>query len=112
MKLAFSTLDRARTKWSADDDLNRRFVVAALLAGEYERGLQAVDDLVERRVEDEPSLALALMVLYEAFVNGEPVAEPARDRERMLRYADAYRARGGPSLALVETWVSAATAKR
>jgi hypothetical protein len=27
----------------------------------------------------------------------------------MVRLADAYRERGGPSLALVETWVSAAT---
>ena len=29
----------------------------------------------------------------------------------MLRFADAYRARGGPSLALIDTWVAAAIGK-
>jgi hypothetical protein len=29
----------------------------------------------------------------------------------MTRFADTYRSRGGPSLALVETWVSAAAVK-
>jgi hypothetical protein len=47
-------------------------------------------------------------VLYEAFTNGEPIVSPEEDRARMTRFADAYRTRGGPSLALVETWVAAA----
>jgi hypothetical protein len=29
----------------------------------------------------------------------------------MVRLADAYRVRGGPSLALVDTWLAAATKK-
>ena len=30
----------------------------------------------------------------------------------MMRLADAYRARGGPSLALVDTWVTEVTRKQ
>jgi hypothetical protein len=64
-----------------------------------------MDGLLERRTEDEPILALGLLVLYDAFTNQRPVATPEHDRVRMDRYAAAYRTRGGPSLALVETWM-------
>jgi hypothetical protein len=57
-------------------------------------------------------LALALVVLYEAFITGHPVETTEADRVRMTRLADAYRTRGGPSMALVDTWVAAANRKR
>jgi TolA-binding protein len=110
--LALVTIDQARAKWPEDDGLKRRFVSATLLADDHARGLEAVDELVARRADDEPSLALALMVLYESFVSGQPVVSVEHDRARMVRFADAYRVHGGPSLALVETWVAAATGKR
>ena len=56
--------------------------------------------------------ALALLVLYEAFDSRQPIESVDQDRTRMIRLADAYRARGGPSLALVDTWVAAATRNR
>ena len=68
--LALEALDGARARWPADDGLKRRFVIAALLAGEYADGLQTLDELVERRVDDEPVLAAGLLALYEAFQNG------------------------------------------
>ncbi|MCA1650460.1 MAG: hypothetical protein LC753_09315 [Acidobacteria bacterium] len=107
--LALQALESARTRWPEDDLLKRRFVVAALLAGKYVDGLQAVDELIARRADDEPSLAFALLMLYEAFVNRRPIESIEQDRARMLRFADAYRARGGPSLDLVNVWVAAAT---
>jgi tetratricopeptide (TPR) repeat protein len=110
--LALAAVDRARARWPGDDGLRRRFVTAALLAGKYAEGLEAVEDLVDKRKEDEPTLALALLVLYEAFVNATPIEGMEQDRARMIRLADAYRAQGGPSLALVDTWVAAATPKR
>ena len=70
---------------------------------------KAVEEVVSSKVDAEPLLALGLLVLYEAFTNGEPIVSPEQDHARMSRFADAYRTRGGPSLALVETWVSAAT---
>jgi hypothetical protein len=109
--LALQTIAGARERWPADEGLKRRFVVASLMARKFAEGFEALDELIERGAEDEPSLALALLVLYEAFVQGRPVEGVDTDRARMVRLADAYRARGGPSLALVETWVAAAAAK-
>jgi len=109
--LALATVERARAKWPEDDGLKRRLVVAALLAGKPADGLQMLDTIVDQGDVEEPTLALALLVLYESFVNDQPVEGVEADRARMVRLADVYRARGGPSLALVETWVSAANGK-
>jgi tetratricopeptide (TPR) repeat protein len=110
--LAVEDLDAARTRWPEDKGLQRRFAVAALLGGRQINGLQTLDNLIEQRAEDELSLAFALLVLYEAFDSRQPIESVDQDRTRMVRLADAYRARGGPSLALVDTWVAAATRNR
>ena len=109
--LALQALTRARERWPDDEGLTRRYAAAAIATGMYTQGLDVMDGLIERRAEDEPVLALGLLVLYDAFVTGRPVDTVERDRARMTRYAEAYRARGGPSLALVETWM-AEVAKR
>jgi hypothetical protein len=75
------------------------------MSGRETEGLLALDDLLEKHAEDEPALALGMLALYEAHGNNQPIENPADDLARMRRFADAYRARGGPSLALVETWV-------
>jgi tetratricopeptide (TPR) repeat protein len=104
--LALQALTRARERWPDDEGLTRRYAAAAIAAGLYTQGLDVVDGLIERRADDEPVLALGLLVLYDAFVTSRPVETVDKDRARMTRYADTYRARGGPSLALVETWMS------
>ena len=109
--LAIEDLEPAHERWPENLELKRRFAVAALLEGQQAEGLQALDELVEKHAEDEPTLALGLLILYEAFGNRQPIETVDRDRARMMRFADAYRARGGPSLALVDTWVAAATRK-
>jgi tetratricopeptide (TPR) repeat protein len=106
--LALRVISAARARWPEEAELKRRFVLASLLAGNWTDGLQALGELVEGREEDEPSLALALLVLYESLSKGRVIDSVEQDRARMLRLADAYRARGGPSLALVEAWVAAA----
>jgi tetratricopeptide (TPR) repeat protein len=110
-QLALQTLDAARTRWPEDDALKRRFVVAALMAGEYADGLQTLDELIARQADDEPSLAAGLFALYEAFENANPVEDTDKDRARMARLADLYRSRGGPSAALIDTWVARAGRK-
>ena len=109
--LALQAVDGARARWPEDDGLKRRFVAAALLSGKQAEGFRVLDELLEKQAEDEPSLARALLSLYDAFVSGQPIEGVEQDRARMLRYAEAYRRRGGPSLALVDTWVAAATKK-
>ena len=109
---ALNAIDRGLARWPDDDSLNRRFALASLLAGRYVEGLDAVDKLVVKGTVDEPSLALALLVLYEGFEKNRPIQDAEQDRARMIRLSDAYRTLGGPSLALVDVWVSAATRKR
>jgi tetratricopeptide (TPR) repeat protein len=110
--LALDALKDARARWPEDTAMKKRYVIAALEAGKYADGLQAVDELLEAHAEDEPSLALSLLVLYESIVNDRPVQTAEQDRARMSRLADAYRVHGGPSLALVDTWVAAAMRKQ
>lgn len=109
--LAYQTIQAARTQWPDDVGLKKRSVTAALLAGRTAEGLNALDELIEQRLDEEPMLTLALLVLYEAFENARPIESVEQDRARMLRLADLYRSRGGPSLALVETWVNKATSR-
>ena len=109
--LALPILTDARARWPGHDELDRRFVTAALLAGEHGTGLRALDGLIERDADDEPTLALALQLLYEQLTAGRPVESAAQDRARMVRLADAYRVRGGPSMALIETWLAAVDAR-
>jgi tetratricopeptide (TPR) repeat protein len=109
---AIDDLDAARARWPEDLGLTQRFAMAALLAGRQLDGLQALDTLIAARADDEPSLALALFMLYLAFDTGNPIESAGLDLDRMRRLADRYRAVGGPSLALVDRWLEAAAGKR
>jgi tetratricopeptide (TPR) repeat protein len=105
--LALQVITTASARWPEEDELKRRFVIAALGAGNTSAGLQALDELIERQAHDEGSLALGILALYETLTNGRTVESVEQDRARMMRLADAYRARGGPSAGLVEAWVAA-----
>ncbi len=109
--LALETVEDARARWPEDQGLKRRFVVAALLAGRYMDGLQVAEELLDRNAADEPTLALATLTLYEAFQNHRPIQTVDDDRARMTRFAAAYRAQGGPSVALIDTWMAAVAKK-
>ena len=52
-----------------------------------------------------PRWRSGMLALYEAHGNNQPIESATADRARMQSFAEAYRARGGPSLALIETWV-------
>jgi VWFA-related protein len=104
---ALQIVNGARGRWPENNDVNRRFIAASILAGQAASGLQALDDLISRNGEDESVMALALATLYESLSSGRPIEGTEQDRARLIRLADVYRARGGPSLALVDTWVAA-----
>jgi VWFA-related protein len=105
---AFQAVDAAIARWPEDDDLRRRLVVSALLAGRYVEGLQALDVLIEHHGDDETILMAGLLVLYQSLAAGRPVINVEDDRARMARLAEAYRAAGGRSVTLVDTWLEAA----
>jgi hypothetical protein len=105
-EMALEVASGARERWPEDAAIKRQFAIAAIVGGKPAEGLNTLDDLIASRGADEPSLTLALMTIYEAFQNNRPIESPEQDRARMLRLADVYRTQGGPSLALVETWVA------
>ena len=108
---ALDDLEAARARWPEDLGLKRRFTIAALVGGKPAEGLRALDELLETHADDESSLAFGLLALYEAFESGRSIESADRDRARMTRLADAYRSRGGPSIALIDTWLAAANRK-
>jgi tetratricopeptide (TPR) repeat protein len=109
---AMQSLATARTRWPEDETLKRQYALASLLTEKYVDGMRAVDELIDKHAEDVSTLTLALRVLYEGFESGRPVVNADDDRARMTRLAEAYRAMGGPSQALVDAWVSSAAKKQ
>jgi VWFA-related protein len=105
---ALEDLKTARTRWPDDLELKRRFAIAALVGGEPAEGLRVLDELIDKKADDEHSLSFGLLALYEAFEERRPIESIEGDRARMTRLADVYRTRGGPSLALIDTWLAAA----
>jgi VWFA-related protein len=105
---ALDDLNTARARWPDDLELKRRFAIAALVGGQPAEGLRVLDELIDKKADDEHSLSFGLLALYEAFADGRPIENIEGDRARMTRLADVYRTRGGPSLALIDTWLAAA----
>ena len=78
------------------------------MAGEYADGLQTLDELVERKWTTSRHWPPACWSCTKPSSNGKPIDGVEQDRARMVKLADAYRVRGGPSLALIDTWLAAA----
>jgi thioredoxin-like negative regulator of GroEL len=108
---ALAAAERARTKWPDDPVFARHYAMAALAAGRVGDALSTLDRL-PGQPEDEAALMLGLQALYQASAEGRPIQDADADRARLLRYADTYRRIEGPSIALVDAWVSAATKSR
>jgi VWFA-related protein len=109
---ALAAIERARRRWPDDPAFTRRYVLATFSAGRYADGLSALDRITAPVAGDEPVLVLGIQALYQAIAQGRPIESPEADKARLLRYAEAYRALNGPSMALVETWVAAALRER
>jgi aryl carrier-like protein len=110
--LAVDDLAKARERWPDDEGLKRRYAVSALLSGQRVEGLKTLDELIDSKTDDETSLTVGLLVLYDAFDSHQAVETVELDRVRMLRLADTYRAHGYASQALVDTWVTTATGRK
>jgi hypothetical protein len=110
--VALQTVTAAKARWPDDRAIKHQFVVAALAGGKPLDGLNALDELITANAADEPSLALALLTIYEAFQNGRPIETAEQDRARMVRLAELYRTQRGSLIALVDTWMAVVNAKK
>jgi hypothetical protein len=105
--MALEMVRGARERWPDDPEFTRQFVIAALTGGRPAEGVKALDDIVATRKVDPPVLALAMLTIYDAVRSGQPIESAEQDRARMIHLAELYRAQGGESVALVDTWLAA-----
>ena len=103
---AAAILSEARGKWSDDDRFVPRLAAAEALRRNAKEALSLLDGHFVSHGDDSHALMLALRLLYEARSAGGRIFSASEDAERARRYADLYRATGGPSQALVDRWVT------
>ena len=101
---AIDVLSEASKLWPADDRVAERLATAFVMASKPADALRVLDPYLARHPDDHERLFLALRTLYEARAAGRNIGTPDEDRERFLRYAEAYAAAKGPQLPLVEEW--------
>ena len=101
---ALELVDEAAKLWPDNDDVVMRRAVALALSGQTERASKALDPFLTRHPDDPERLALGMRLIYEARVAGQPIESTAADRDKFVRYFDAYKKLNGPLLPQAEEW--------
>jgi Flp pilus assembly protein TadD len=109
---AVAVLREAVDAWPEDADIGRRLAMALVAANQRGDALSALTVHLDRNPTDVEGLLLAIQLIYQAHAADRPIADRARERELLARYADAYRAANGPQQALVDKWVKFLDEKR
>jgi VWFA-related protein len=99
-------LDEASQKWPQDVALQKRRVPIALLAGKSAEALATIDRLMsdtgsDSAHADASQLFAGICLLHDAIITKQPIVSADDDRQRLQRYATAYRAANGPQQAEV-----------
>jgi VWFA-related protein len=102
---AASILGEARDKWADDDRFVPRLAASEALRRNPKDAVALLDGYISRHPEDANALLLALRLLYDARSAGGRISSAAEDIDRARRYADLYKAAGGPNRALIDRWV-------
>jgi tetratricopeptide (TPR) repeat protein len=102
---AAAILSEARGKWPEDDRFVPRLAASEALRRNPKESLSLLDGYFVSHGDDSNAVMLALRLLYEARSAGGRIFSDSEDAERARRYADLYKAAGGPSQALVDRWV-------
>ncbi|MEW5983212.1 MAG: VWA domain-containing protein [Acidobacteriota bacterium] len=103
---AVMILTEARERWPDDRSFVPRLAAAELLRRHEDEALALLRPYIDGRPDDVAALMLALRALYDAHAAGRRAASAAEDAATAARYADRYRAAGGPDAALVDRWVA------
>lgn len=101
---AVAILKEAAGQWPENEQLQVRLAVASVMAGRAADAVRILDPYLARHPDDHEQLFVMLRAIYEARNAGVSIETPEKDRERFVRYAEAYAAAGGPHQALVERW--------
>jgi thioredoxin-like negative regulator of GroEL len=101
---AVDILKEAAGQWPENEQLQVRLALAYVMAGRAADAVKTLDPYLARHPGDHEQLFVMLRAIYEARNAGVSIESPEKDRERFVRYAQAYVAAGGPHVALVERW--------
>ena len=103
---AESIIREALGRWPDDDGFVPRLSAAEAMRRRRAEALATLDPYLERHPADAGAWFLAMRILYDAHAREGVVTNQAEDGARAARYAAAYKAAGGPMLALVDRWAA------
>jgi len=83
-----------------------RLAASEALRHRPREALALLDEYIARHASDADALLLALRLLYEARSAGGRILSAADDTASARRYAELFKAAGGPNQALVDRWVN------
>jgi Flp pilus assembly protein TadD len=101
---AESILREAIGRWPDDDGFVPRLTAAQAMQQRRGEALGTLEPYLGHHPADASAWFLAMRILYDAHAAGGVVSTQAEDGARAARYAEAYRAAGGPRAALVDRW--------
>ena len=108
---ALDILREGIARWPDDPALQVRLAEGLAMSARPAEALDALDRYLLGQPEDTDRLFLAMHLVYEAAVRGQPLASPRQDLARFDRYAAAYAAHGGPQQAMIDEWRRAVSAR-
>ena len=103
---AESIIREALGRWPDDDRFVPRLSAAEAMQRRRAEALATLEPYLDRHPDDASAWFLGMRVLYDAHAGGSLVSNQAEDGARASRYAAAYKAAGGPSVALVDRWAA------
>jgi tetratricopeptide (TPR) repeat protein len=103
---ALEVLEEARGRWPDDEAFLPRLAVGQAMLDRRPEALATLGRYLERHQADAEAVALAVRLIYEARIAGQPLVSAESDLELARKYAEWYRTAGGPNQALVDRWVA------
>jgi VWFA-related protein len=103
---AESIIREALGRWPDDDRFVPRLSAAEAMQRRRAEALATLEPYLSRHPDDASAWFLGMRVLYDAHAGGSLVSNQAEDGARASKYAAAYKAAGGPRVALVDRWAA------
>jgi tetratricopeptide (TPR) repeat protein len=103
---AAGLLAEAHDEWADDDRFVPRLAAAEALRGRAAEALALLDGYITRHPTDTDVIFLGMRLLYETRTAGRHARSADEDALAAGRYAELYRAAGGPNSGLVDRWAA------
>jgi VWFA-related protein len=102
-RMALDILEEAPSAWPNDNERLKREAIALAMLGDYSGALPKLKDQIDNtRNDDQPTLFVAIQVLYKMHQQDKNLSPD--NLQRFRSYVDRHQKLGGPDRAIVETW--------